>query len=189
MRHSSRLLLALALALLIAPVAWAAPSAADLRACVEQDGTRYQNPGSAVVAQYADAVTACQAAFDDHVSVQLDPGSAAGPARRGQAPAGPSSGGGSGGGGSGTQGPGAPPSGGTGAVSPASGAHGSATTTATATGGSALVEGAVRRDDAAAGSPLLGSLSGGPAWVYGLLGGAALLIAGAAALAVMRRPR
>jgi hypothetical protein len=190
MRLSSRLLLLLALGLVLAPVATAAPTPADLRACVEHDGTRYQNPGSAVVAQYADAVTACQAAFDDHVSVQLDSGAAPGSARRGQAPAGPASGppsGGRSGGGSGAQDPGAPASGGTGPASPAPGARGPAT--AAPAGGSALVGRAIRRDDAAAGSPVPASLSDGPAWMYGLLGGVALLIVGAVALAVTRRPR
>lgn len=61
------------------PLAVSAPSPEAVRTCVELNLPKYTNPGTAVIAQYADVETACRAALDDgDVSVQFEPGAAPG---------------------------------------------------------------------------------------------------------------
>lgn len=174
----------------LASMASGAPTPEAVRQCVELNLPKYTNPGTAVVAQYADVETACRAALDDgDVSVQFEPGSSSGV-------------GGDGGGSA----PGAPNPGGEGAASapgtadPSAGrgredaptvdgasrrADGGSTTTA---GGRKDVVGRAIADAGdGAGKPLPTALSSGSVLAKALFGGALLIVVGAVAIAARRR--
>ena len=185
-KRRATLLLALALVALPQSAAGATPEA--VRACVERNLPKYLNPGSAVVAQYADIQTSCQAALDDgSVSVQFKPAAGI----QGEQDPVALSGGGSGGDPGATEGSGSqtrePPSSrsGTSTDPGASERRPGAAPRPTERVSNAYVVEAIEASDAA--SPFPASIDGGPTWMYALLGGGACLIIGAAAMAVRRR--
>jgi hypothetical protein len=183
LRASAALLLAV---LAIPPTAGAAPTPEEVRACVEGNLARYSDPSTAVAAQYADIETTCRTALEDgSVTVDFAPG---GDTRDDEAAASPGSTGGADGGGA-TPEPSSSgaSSGSEGSAGAATGGAPSAPAGAEAPGATDVVAEAIANADAGAGSPLPSSVTDGPGWMLGLLGGAALLVAGAAALAVRRR--
>ena len=183
-------LLPMALALLVAVVAPSAALAApspEVRDCIERNLPRYTNPGSAVVAQYADAETLCQAFVEGGASVQFDPGPGdddadpvAGSSGQGTTDGGtPSDSPGPGGGATTSPGRTATP------AAPAAGAPAGTPAPTAAT----LVRGTIATADAGAGSPLPSSVSDGPIWLIVLLAGAGVAIVGAGVVAARRRAR
>ena len=162
----------------------AAPSPEDVRACVEGNLARYSDPSTAVGAQYSDIETTCRAGLEDgSISVQFDPAVSDDPQGAAAGEAGTTTPGTNGG----TTVP--TPSTGSAADTPDAGGATAATSkpiSADATSEELVAE-AIAEGDADAGSPLPSSLSGGSAWMIVLLGGAAVAVIGAAALAVRRR--
>ena len=194
MRRRSVNLASMAAAVLLiaglATAAWAAPSAADIRACVERNGARYTNPGSAVDAQYSDAETACRSALEEGATAQFTPD---GGGDRSTGAAAPSN---SSGGGppadDGTPGaataPGAPASGGaTAGLGRCARGQGEAPAPSAQAAAVRAVEGSAAGAGGGAGSPIPVSLTDGPPWFAALLAGAAVLILGAVGVAVRRR--
>lgn len=189
-RAMARSCAALLLALIAVPAAaGAAPTPEEVRACVEGNLARYSDPSTAVAAQYADAEATCIAALEGGgVTVEFEPGATSDGDE--------TTGGGGGSAGGSDGGSAAPESSPPDAVSGAGSATGtganasaeaSSPTAAEAAGAADLVAEAIADADAGAGSPLPSSVTDGPGWMLALLGGAALLVGGAAVLAVRRR--
>jgi hypothetical protein len=162
------------------------PSPAQIRECVERNAPRYENPGSAVVAQYSDVETTCRAMLDEgDVGVAFVP---SGSGDRGSAAAA------AGGGDEGGRPPGlGPEPTRTGQQAPppprAEGSRRATRDPVAPMSSSPTNLSSVARaieGDEGAGSPVPSSLAAGPIWLYALLGGIAV---GVGAAAVMRRPR
>jgi hypothetical protein len=196
----TRLLSLLVCGAAVAAVAGVVPAAVgatpEVTACVERNLPRYSNPGSSVVAQYSDLETLCQDMIDDGASLEFDPDGGGSPGTDGDAAAPPSSGS-----------PVPEPSPGTGvsgATSPAAEAPAPAAPRTRAPSrapapaapapepakdpsSALLVTASIQESGSAPGSPLPSSLSDGSLWLYVLLGGAVVAMAGAATVAVRRR--
>ena len=190
-RMRSAILGALVALVVLTPLAQGAPSPEAVRQCVELNLPKYTNPGTAVVAQYADVETACRAALDDgDVSVEFDPGTGGTGSGTGSTP--PETAGGSADPGTRTATTARTPS----APSPR---NDTPTRTGPATDGGqkAPAPAATPADDAVdraiaeadAGSPLPSTLFGGSLVTDIILGAALLMVLGAAGLAARRRLR
>lgn len=194
LRMIASVVVAIAATALPALAAGATPEA--IRACVERNLVRYTAPGSAVVAQYTDLETACIAALDGSaVGVEFTPDS-------GDSQAGSEEGGGGAsadgtGGASGEPGSPAPGTTGEPGAAPARGDSNQPTdarpSSEAAPGSTPSTTELVRRSanqvDASAGSPLPGTLSDLPAWLWVVLAAVAALMAAGVAVGVRRRLR
>jgi len=175
--------------LLVVAPALSAPTAGQIRACVEGNGPRYDGPDTAVTAQYSDLQAACEAALaDGGVIVEVTPAPDAGEGPAPDPPAGePSTG--DGGTTSESDAP-APAPGGDdpgGTETPAD--SGAPAGDEAATVATIDVAATLRAGAGDTGGPLPPSLSGAPGWLYALLGAAAGAIAAVGAAAVRRRIR
>lgn len=197
-RHTPACPLAIVVALLVllgAPVVAGAATPEQIRDCIERNGTRYVEPDRAVDAQYADAQTACAAAIDaGDVVVDFQPGAGderarrAKPEPRGAEAAGGDSNGDAGGAAApGPRGGGSDGSPATQSDSPPAVAGNREADVARATPSSAELVRAAASGQTDVGSPFPTSVSGAPAWLYGVLGGAAALILVALITAIRRR--